>query len=94
MITSRAGDVYEGENDCANPQPVCPRLPGEGYEKCRSVCDQAGHAEIEALKKAGAAAVGATAVIYGHYYACEPCAAALRDAGIAAFTVVNETAGN
>jgi len=73
---------FEGENDCANPQPVCPREPGEDYTKCRTICDQAGHAEMEAVKKAGVWACGGTATLFGHYYACEPCARALRDAGV------------
>lgn len=78
-----------GENDCANPQKVCPRAPGEGYEKCKSVCQQAGHAEIVALKRAeqwvgdaGGTLDGAKAFLRGHYWICEPCGAALRDAGI------------
>jgi deoxycytidylate deaminase len=73
---------WEGENDCANPQPVCPRAPGEDYAKCQSICQQAGHAEIEAVKNAGDGARGGTAYLFGHYYACEPCARALRDAGV------------
>lgn len=73
---------FRGENDCANPQAVCPRLPGEGYEKCKSICQQAGHAEIEALKLAGARAKGATAYLFGHHWVCEPCGAALRDAEV------------
>lgn len=76
-----------GPNDCANPQSVCPRLPGEDYEKCHSVCAQAGHAEIEALRKAGLNAKGAHAHLYGHYWMCEPCGKALRDAGIISTTV-------
>ena len=51
-IIDRGGRVFTGENDCANPQAVCPRAPGEGYEKCRSICQQAGHAEIMALEAA------------------------------------------
>ncbi len=76
------GSVFFGENICANAQDVCPRAPGEGYEKCASVCQQAQHAEIEALMAAGSAASGSTAHIYGHYYICEPCGRALREAGV------------
>jgi hypothetical protein len=85
------GVSYVGRNDCANPQPVCPRLPGEGYEKCKSICDQAGHAEIEALKLAGSHACGAIAILTGHYWMCEPCGAAMRDAGVRYIKIVNET---
>lgn len=74
-----------GENDCANPQPTCPRLPGEGYEKCKDICQQAGHAEMVALRKAktlGADLQGWSAMILGHYWICEPCGWALLEAGI------------
>jgi deoxycytidylate deaminase len=73
---------FTGENDCANPQAVCPRAPGEDYTKCQTICQQAGHAEVEAVKKAGIHAKHGTAYLFGHYYACEPCARALRDAGV------------
>jgi deoxycytidylate deaminase len=89
-ITTLAGETFVGENDCANPQPACPRAEGEGYEKCKSVCGQAGHAETEALAKArtaGADARGAVAELYGHYWICEPCGAALRDAGVTCITI-------
>lgn len=78
-----------GENDCANPQEVCPRAPGEGYAKCASICGQDGHAELVALRKAeswvgnaGGSLEGAKAVVLGHYWICEPCGRALREAGI------------
>lgn len=74
-----------GENDCANPQEACPREPGEGYEKCKSICQQDGHAELVALRKAmecGANIQGAKAWLGGHYWMCEPCGKALREAGI------------
>jgi deoxycytidylate deaminase len=77
--------AVRGENDCANPQPTCPRLPGEGYEKCRSICRQEDHAEMMALRKArelGYDLKDASATISGHYWICEPCGRALLDAGI------------
>ena len=82
------GARYIGENDCANPQKVCPRLEGEGYEKCTSVCQQVGHAETEALKKAGMNARGGHATLFGHHWICEPCGRALSDAGVASVTIV------
>jgi len=87
IIVGETGTMYAGENDCANPQPACPRAPGEGYEKCQTICQQAGHAEIEALKVAGDDARNGEAHVYGHYYACEPCARALRDAGVRTIVV-------
>ena len=76
------GRTIVGTNTCNNPQETCPRKPGEGYEKCRSVCDQFAHAEIVALYIAGGYAPGATAKIYGHSKVCEPCMDALRHAGV------------
>lgn len=74
-----------GTNDCDNPQQTCPRLPGEGYEKCRTICQQTGHAEIEALRKAkerGLDLSGGSAYIFGHNWICNSCGQALVDAGI------------
>lgn len=88
VIVAINGKRYVGENDCANPQVQCPRLPGEGYEKCRTICQQAGHAEAEAVKAAGPNARGGHATLTGHYWMCEPCGAALRDAGVASLTVL------
>lgn len=85
-LMTAEGPTFHGENDCANPQAACPRAPGEGYEKCQSICQQGQHAEIKALHEAinaGYSTFGAVAIIEGHYYICEPCGAALRDAGIA-----------
>ena len=46
------GSLFYGTNDCRTPQTVCPRLPGEGYSKCGTVCHQPFHAEIDALQQA------------------------------------------
>lgn len=76
----------EGSNWCANPQPVCPREPGEDYTKCKTICRQSGHAETNAValaKKSGISLIGGSATIRGHYWICEPCGKALRDAGVA-----------
>ena len=84
-------ETVEATNSCANPQAVCPREPGEDYTKCRSICQQSGHAEINALalaRKSGIDVRDGQAIVSGHYWICEPCGRALRDAGIAAITVV------
>lgn len=81
-IVSPDGEWFYGENDCFTPQATCPRAPGEGYEKCASVCGQTAHAEINALKYAGSKAKGAAVFIEGHTRVCEPCEAALRAAGV------------
>lgn len=94
VIYVRGMAPISGENDCANPQTTCPRLPGEDYTKCKTICQQAGHAELVALTKAqdwvgraGGSVKEAKAVVMGHYWMCEPCGRALRDAGIASVEV-------
>lgn len=78
------GETFTGTNDCRNPQPSCPRLPGEGYEKCKSICDQEGHAEEIALKAAGDKAKGAIAELEGIGYFCKQCQLKLFAAGVTA----------
>lgn len=89
-IVSLDGKRIIGTNYCNNSQPVCPRKQGEGYEKCKSVCDQEGHAEVVAVALAGADAVGSTAYLTGHTYACQPCQEALFGAGVAFLAVGSE----
>lgn len=86
-LVTPAGERFVGENWCANPQAVCPRAPGEGYEKCKSICAQEGHAETVALRVAGLKANGAHAYVEGHTYACRPCQEALFSSGIVALTI-------
>ncbi|WPP05491.1 hypothetical protein [Methylocella tundrae] len=96
-IVAVDGSRFVGENDCANPQPVCPRkdLPtGVGYELCHDVCGQSSHAEIAALKAAGAAARGGAIYLEGHSYACENCRAACLAAGIARIYVAAPPSGD
>ena len=87
-IVTLGGSTFVGTNWCANPQSVCPRAPGEGYEKCKSICQQSGHAEIDALRLAGDKAKGATATLRGHTYMCQSCQEALYAAGVAWVRVV------
>lgn len=76
------GRVIRGENWCENPQPVCPREPGEDYTKCKTICRQEGHAEVVAVRLAGDAAKGSIAHLSGHTYACQNCQEALFGAGV------------
>lgn len=87
VITASDGERFVGTNSCANPQSKCPREPGEGYAKCASICQQQGHAEIQAIRAAGAKAIGATAELFGHTYACQSCQEALFKAGVKWFAV-------
>lgn len=84
------GKQIVGTNLCANPQKTCPRAPGEGYEKCTSICQQEGHAEVVAVRKAkafGASLLGSRAFLEGHTYACMACQHALFAAGVRSFSV-------
>lgn len=84
-IVTADGQRFTGENDCANPQQTCPRAgmkTGEGYELCKSICRQTGHAEINALALCWEHAKGSTIYIQGHTYACDDCRRACLIAGI------------
>ena len=81
------GQRFVGRNWCLNPQEKCPRLPGEGYEKCKLICHQVGHAEETAVIQAGDKAKGATAYIEGHTYACDNCQSVLLKAGVVAIHI-------
>ncbi|WP_413779492.1 hypothetical protein [Anaeroselena agilis] len=90
VIESPNGEVISvGENLCLNPQKICPRKSGEGYEKCISVCQQVGHAEVVAAKQAGALwGQGGTAYLMGHTYACGNCERTLREIGVNKLVIV------
>jgi deoxycytidylate deaminase len=84
-IVAPDGRRFVGENDCANPQEICPRgnMPtGVGYHLCKEICQQGSHAEIAALAAAGEAARGGQLYLQGHTYACKPCIDACLRAGI------------
>ncbi len=85
VLTNPEGEYVIGWNDCRNPQAVCPRAEGEDYTKCRTICDQYGHAEevaISAARFEGLDMTDGEAFIDGHTYACGPCERALRAIGI------------
>lgn len=81
VLVTLVGQVFVAENVCRNPQAVCPRAPGEGYEKCRTICQQVGHAEEQVLAAAGEAARGGRLQVT-HWYACDPCATKAEAAGV------------
>lgn len=92
-VISRSGNEFVATNHCDTPQQKCPRadMPtGVGYHLCREVCNQPGHAEVNALALAarwGADVVGGTLIVEGHTYACDSCKAFARQAGIARLVV-------
>lgn len=81
-IVTKGMEVFVGENVCSTPQLFCPREGDEGYEKCKTVCNQESHAEINALKAAGEKAKGAYSIVSGINYMCKDCQIALIKAGI------------
>lgn len=87
IANEESGEMFFGENDCANPQKVCPRAPNEDYLKCVVICKQFGHAEIMALQAAGDKAKGATAHIQGIDYVCKSCQKSLFAAGVSSITI-------
>lgn len=90
VLITRDSKTHLGRNDVNNPQAVCPRVTagmktGEGYELCKTVCQQPDHAEVSVIKAAiaaGSAVPGSVMFIYGHTYACEPCLSWCRHYGI------------
>lgn len=92
-LTFSDGARFTGRNDCDAPQQTCPRLPGEGYEKCKTICKQLGHAEQVAADLAEAAGknlAGARALIVGHTYACRECQERLFSAGVISIRCVKD----
>jgi hypothetical protein len=92
VLIGASGKAYAAENVCLNPQAVCPRAPGEGYDKCKTICRQVAHAELQVLDLAGADAHGGRMQV-SHWYACDACAATVKAAGVAdvAFTAPQDS---
>lgn len=85
VIETPKGDYFYGDNSVRNPQDVCPREEGEDYTKCKTICDQPGHAEEMALKAARDAGVdvsGGRVFISGIDHYCKSCQRKLYAAGI------------
>lgn len=88
--------IIRAQNDCENPQAVCPREEGEGYEKCKTICRQSGHAEQQAAAQLNTMRASTSlktfdgmlrkrrvsAVVQGHTYVCRECQEALHAAGV------------
>ena len=92
VIKALSGRIYTGRNGVRRPQGFCPRqgMPSfTGYEYCREVCGQYGHAETVALEAAGDDAEGATLYLFGHVKCCPDCTRACDAAGIARVVVVD-----
>ncbi len=84
-IIENKGKYWIGINSCNNPQELCPRgnMPsGVGYALCKSICQQTGHAEENAVKAAGKDANGGKLYLFGHTYICSNCENLIKEAGI------------
>lgn len=90
-IVTTTGETFVGRNTCREPQNVCPRDPGEGYEKCVSICKQIGHAEEVVLNMAREKAKGATAYLENHSWYCRNCQEKLFAAGVVALKLGSPT---
>ena len=91
-LIAKNGARYVGTNHCMTPQQECPRekagmLSGQGYYLCKSVCDQRGHAEENALHIAGVDTIDSTLYVEGHTYACSTCKDAAGSAGVAKIVI-------
>lgn len=80
------GQTWVATNHCANPQEVCPRADmesGVGYELCRLVCEQLGHAEVNVCLQAGKENTqGGKIRLEGHTYCCDNCKRVMAEYGI------------
>jgi deoxycytidylate deaminase len=92
-IIENKGQYWVGTNWCQRPQKKCPRgdMPsGIGYELCKTVCWQTGHAEENALQEAKKDARGATLYLFGHTRICDNCQKLIDAAGIKKTVIINK----
>lgn len=77
VIIDKNGNIASGENRISNRAVnQCPRDKGEDYEKCKSICNQEGHAEIMAIKQAkkrGLDLNESFLYLIGHHRICDNC---------------------
>ena len=83
--------MWVGSNWCENPQIKCPRLKDENYEKCKTICKQHIHAEIDACLKASNDANGGTLYLFVHTYCCDNCVEFMVDYGIKKVMIISPT---
>ena len=74
---------WTGRNLCLDAQEDCPRIKGEDYEKCETMCHTIGHAEAVAARQVPEGeAAGGIAYLFGHYRICDSCAKVLESIGV------------
>ena len=93
VIVDKNGKIAVGQNLIYNCFVTeCPRDKGEGYDKCKDVCHQHGHAETEAIKEGkrlGLELKKANLYLTGHYRVCSDCQKACDEHDINV-VIVNE----
>ena len=87
VLLAADGSYFIGTNGINTPRDCCPRQQlghdrGSGWELCREVCGQAGHAEAGALQRAGTRAQGGLLLLVGHETICTQCRRLLAAAGV------------
>jgi deoxycytidylate deaminase len=95
IIISPSNEIFYGYNECLSPQIECPRelegcVSGEGYELCKLICRQTGHAEENACKSAGYKAINSDLYLFGHTYCCENCIKVMKEYGVKRVFIIND----
>lgn len=84
-IVVKDGEIISvGTNEHKEPCKREGYPTGEGYELCE-YCQYTNHAEYNAVRHTDVK--GATLLLFGHYYVCEPCKKECRIAGIKKITI-------
>lgn len=85
IIIKDAQILSIASNYILNNIATCPRKgmsTGEGYDLCKNICAQVGHAEENACKLAGVNSKDATLYLIGHTYICNNCFRIIKMYGI------------
>jgi hypothetical protein len=83
--------ISYGSNECKNPVEVCPREDletGIGYDLCRDVCKQVGHAEINAIRNITNGDVPYICIVIGHSWCCDNCLEVLTKNNISNLIII------
>ncbi len=97
MVETVDGDIVYGSNKMLNEVSSCPRdgagcASGEGYDMCKTVCNQNAHAEVDAMQAAereGYDLEGAKLTLVGHTYCCENCTNEMLSRNIARVEILD-----
>lgn len=89
-VAVKDGVVVSSGSNAGVYVTVCPRVykgypTGQGYRYCQEYCEQSGHSEVMACRRAkekGIDLKGADIYLYGHWWACQKCWDTMIAAGI------------